>query len=210
MELDFSDINGTEEFASERGVISTPGEYHLLIADVNFGYSLDGETHHGDRIVVKFESLGELQKGATTQISLFNVKGSDSEKGSKMKLKKQLFFLVAVGLVSIDQIAEGNVPTFDFDNDEFRERARQRVTGRHVCAKLVKALDERFMDINYSDIYHIDDPRIVHYSKDEEAIKALPAEQRIDAATFHKLIASGAPKPAAKAAAVSDEELDQF
>lgn len=171
--------------------IKVPGWYHVHVTECLADVTPKGNPING--IFAEFSAFeGQPEAGKTTASTFFDPdplkaydpasgleyadwKGSQDGKGWLMSEKKQLSFLVATGLINESQFGKA----LEYDTDDAKDR--QLVIEVVVDDRNV---DKGYMQINYANTYHIDDPRVADLVKakklklNEAAIKLLPATMR--------------------------------
>ena len=158
--------------------LEVPGVYHLVIKDLDDSPTKsDGSLLSAFRVTVaaiegtpKNEDGSFAYPDATTKLTFFypNISSKD---GGKFAKKKIFRFLVAAGLMK---------PTDKKFTGELSD-----AVGSQVIAKLEYSDDShKYLDLAYSDIWHVDDPEAANYPRDEAAIKELPASLRCDPSLF--------------------------
>ncbi len=98
----------------------------------------------------------------------------DSDKTPEQNLwpiKKITAFLVGAGLMNESAIGQ------DVDVE------LQHSINRQLVIQMAAGKDD-FLDLHYSNIYHIDDPRVASIPRDQAALKLLPAQLRRDPKSF--------------------------
>lgn len=179
--------------------IKNPGWYHVFVnqclADVTGG----SKQTPINGIWAEFATLpGQGEDGKTTQSAFFdpdpikefnpdNGLSYDDWKESKegkawlMSQKKQLNFLVAVGLVTESKFGTA----LEYDTDD--------AVNRQLVLELVvddRNAEKGWLQINYSNTYHIDDPRVAalveakKLTLNQGALNLYPKGFRRDPASF--------------------------
>lgn len=176
--------------------IKVPGWYHVHVTTCLADITNNDKPING--IFAEFAAFdGQPEAGKTCQSSFFDpdpAKAYDPNSGASyddwkdgdgkgwlMAEKKQLAFLVATGLINESQFGK----ELEYDTDD----------GINRQLVLEMAVDDRnkdkgYMQINYANTYHIDDPRVADLVKakkltlNQDAIKLLPANLRRDPKSF--------------------------
>ena len=198
------------------GFLEEAGTYHVVINEVLEGQSSKGAPIDG--ITVTFEVLAGTSKGQeskTKQESLFAPSLKDVEKEQKngspcMARKKLGALLIATNLMDPAKLGQ----PINFEPSE--------MIGRQIVIKFdhQKEMDgegkytveTKYLQISYSDIYHVDDPAVASVPKNADALSLIPAEHRHDEAWFgwKKRKANGTPakREAVAAGNVADDLFD--
>lgn len=117
------------------------------------------------------------QKDQTVDLCFFYPKPSSKDQGAFATKQIDRFFL-STGI--INENLKGQEVDIDL----------QAAVGRQIIAKLELDQDGKHLRLAYADVFHVDDPAVSAIPKDENALKLLPASQRM----------IGGKKPAAKPA----------
>jgi hypothetical protein len=190
--------------------LQEPGTYHfaVLATDEN-PQSKKGELLNGFR--VDAEVLAGQHKGKQIELMFFNPKPTDKNNGEMAK-KKQWRFGMAVGLVG-GPAAVGEKKTVELAHSVGRQFI---ATVAHDNRETDAA--KKFLQLNFADIWHIDDPAAPQCERNQEAIAVLTKlapQLRRKPESFGKPSGNGAPaasRPAtqqqpATAAAMSADDL---
>jgi hypothetical protein len=155
--------------------LRTPGSYHLQVLDVEEqptnsrgelmnGFRVNASVLHGTACTPDGQCT---EKGKTVDIMFFNGKLTDKDQG-KFARQKQGKFFTAIGLFSTENC--GKKVQIDL----------QAAIGRQFVAALeLDSRDERYLQLRYADIHHVDDPAVKGIPKDEAALAVLPKELRL-------------------------------
>lgn len=121
---------------------------------------LGGQPEEGKSISATFFDPDPLKAfDPNSGISYDDWKESKDGKGWLMGEKKQLAFLVAVGLINEAQFGK----ELEYDTDD--------AVSRFLVAELVvddRNADKGWLQINYANTYHIDDPRVADLVKQKK------------------------------------------
>lgn len=168
------------ELASSGTYLKTPGKYHLLIEDMRVGLSTKDKTIDGT--TVKLKVLAGEHKGKTVDLVLWNVKLDGSEKSQAMTIKRLTNFYIAANVLQPEQLGE---------EVEFNE---EDASGATIVAELGPARkqddngnwveDDNNVDWHYSEIYHVDDPKVADVPKCPDALELIDAAKRHTADWF--------------------------
>jgi len=167
--------------------LQEPGTYHFAVMDVDENpQSKKGELLNGFK--VDCEAMAGPHKGKQVELMFFNPKPTDKNNGEMAK-KKQFRFAMAVVLVGGPKAA-GEKVTVDL----------QQAKGRQFIATVAHDNREgndsakKFLQLNFADIWHIDDPSAPQCERSQDAIKLLPAALRRKPESFAKADAGAASK----------------
>lgn len=136
--------------------------------------------------------------GKTVDLYFYEPKFS-SKDGGKWARNKRAAFAIASGL--IDESKLGQQVTIDV----------QGAVNRLVVAELVfgepNANGKKFLDLQFANIYHVDEPRVADFVKAfPQIIGMLPKGHRRDPATFKTATANGS-TPAPQSQPAADDDL---
>ena len=179
------DYQAGEDF-SAGGFLDEPGWYHLVVVDV----SAPPTKRDGSLIDNGFFSLhvqvltGSVsgQEEKTTTLTFFHPRDTDKDGGEFRRKVNDRAFL-ATGILRPED--KGKQVSIDLD----------AMRGRQIIAKLEKSKDEKYLQLAFSEIYHVDDPAVKSTPKSADALKLIPVDQRMVGSK-----APPAPKPSAPAA----------
>lgn len=192
--------------------IAIPGWYHLHVTSLADVYP-NGKPIEG----LFFEAAafpGQPEEGKVHGAPLYDPKpGKEETPGGLMAVRKLTAFLVATGLINESQMGQ----EVEYDTDD--------AVNRQIVVNLVPDTSDEnkgkgFLQVNYDQTLHIDDPRVADLVKEGkvklnlDAIKLLPAAIRrkpesfdleklggkISSASSNGSAASGSSKPAGNAA----------
>lgn len=163
--------------------IDKPGTYHLVITGADeHPTKANGEMLDAFRIAcLALEGTvregGEFtERDKTVNLMFFNPKLTDKNEGAFARQKQGKFFLAA-GLLTEDQL--GQEVELDLAD----------CVGRQIIATLEERdgdAGRTFIDLHFSDVWHIDDPAASKFPKCEKSIKLAPPPHRRDPKTFEK------------------------
>ena len=175
-----------ESFDTGGAFLQEPGTYHLAVLDVDeHPTAKDGKLLDGFRAQV--EVLAGPQAKKQAELMFFAPKLTDKN-GGEMAKKKQARFAIATGVLGAAK--PGEKVTVDL----------QLAKSRQLVATLAHRESQndptkKFIDLNFADIWHVDDPAAPQCERNQAALNLLPKSLRRDPASFRK--------PEAKAAANS-------
>jgi hypothetical protein len=202
------DFDAPEDMAGESTYLSEEGTYHMIITKVNEGHGPKGGTIDG--FSFEMDALGGTVDGVVGKShgeTFFSPKLSDKETAQMASKRKMAALFIAADLMRPDQL--GKPVKIDLAT----------MAGRQVMMKLARRMDKdestgkytvpsKFLQINYSDIYHVDDPAVKDIPKNAEALEMLEAPFRHNAEYFAPLARKATPKPVA--AAVAADSYDDI
>lgn len=170
------------------GFLEEAGQYHVVINEVLEGQSSKGTPIDG--ITVTFEVLAGTVKGQeskTRQESLFAPSLKDVEReqrdGSPCMARKKLgALLIATNLMDPANLGKA----INFEPSE--------MVGRQIVIKFEKqkeqdgegkyTVETKYLQISYSDIFHVDDPAVAAVPKNADTLSLIPADHRHNEAWF--------------------------
>jgi len=184
------EFEAAETLAPETNRLSTPGKFHLCITDVRTetkkGESIDGFEIECDVMAGTAEGC----EGKTLALTLYNPSG-DNETGRRIAQQRQTAFFIATCQINPNDLgksvklelndAVGRQIVVDIDHGKKKEN------GQLVSTK--------YMQVVYSNIYHVDDPEVKDVPKSKDALELIDPSQRKPESYF----AFKAPKNAPKA-----------
>jgi len=148
--------------------LQEPGTYHLSVLNVDEApTSNNGELIDGFRVEVDVLAGPQAKKQA--EITFFNPKLTDKNNGEMAK-KKQARFAMATGILPAAK--PGEKVTIDLQH----AKARQLIVT--FAKRKAKNSDKEFIDLNFADIWHVDDPSAPQCERNQDALKLLPAALR--------------------------------
>lgn len=170
--------------------LKTPGIYHLLITEVD-ERPIDKSGAAVDGFKVKFDVLGGPEAGKESDAMFFSPKSGDLKDAEGKKnwaLYKRAALFIATG-----QAVYG---------EKSASIELQDAVDRQVVAEFQyderdkdKPENQKFLQLHFANIYHVDDPAGAKAVKDEKSLKLLPASLRRSPEYFKPAQANGhAPK----------------
>jgi hypothetical protein len=184
------DTPQAEDLAGGGGFLHEEGKYHLMVEDIK-----DGVQPNSDDLIkngglgIKLKVLHGEHKGKTIGITLNDPNAAHKDQGEFAKVR-QCAFLTATNVLQFEHL---NGTSYSYD--EQAARGHQLI----VEFKLGKpnANGKQYLDVHFSNIYHVDDPRAKDVPKDAEALAVIPSEYRKPAEYFAPVLKA---KPKAEAA----------
>ena len=162
------DFDQSESVESSLPYLREPGKYHVVVTGLDPNPATrDGRPLDGLRVECEVLSgTTEKQAGKTFETLLFRGKETDKDKGEMAK-KKLTRLAVAFG----GQHSPGGKGKIDTD----------ACIGRQIVIDVAKNTGKdgkERLEINYSNIYHVDDPEVADVPKDASALGVIPRELR--------------------------------
>lgn len=157
--------------------VKTPGWYHVFC---NYSSDTTKKGKPVEGIATEFAVLpGQTDEGKVFETVFFDPDPTKAEddKGNLMAQRKQTAFLVATGLITEQQMG-GEV---EYDTDHAVER---QLVINLVLDNSDKNAGKGYLQLNFDDVLHVDDPRVAELVKakklklNEQAIKHLPPTMR--------------------------------
>lgn len=182
--------------------LSEDGWYHLAITDATDtptkqdGSLINGAMFRLSCVACAGTSANCVDKAVDLTFFAPNTSHKD---GGELGRKKIDRALLAVGAISPDQ-KESSV-----------EIEAAELVGRQFIAHLTKREGQKFLELAYADIFHVDDPEVAQHPKHAEMLATIPPELRRVGSrpAAAPVSAAAAPKPAPAAVpAVSVDEMD--
>lgn len=182
------DTSGSDELAGggNSEFLKAPGKYHVLIAD-----------HRCNRMakdtIIDGNTLDCVVQAGTTKdqedkkfgLTFHNPKITMSDKGKSWFRRKISALLVACNLIEPAKL--GGTCNKDWPD----------MVGSQIIVDLVHDDDGKFLDLNFANIYHVDDPRVADVPKNQAVIDLLPPDKRHGKEYFACLLERTAATPAA-------------
>lgn len=172
-----------ESFDTGGAFLQEPGTYHLAVMEVDeHPTTKKGELLDGFRVDVVVLAGPHDKKQA--DLMFFAPKLTDKN-GGEMAKKKQARFAIATGVIQAAK--PGEKVTVDM----------QLAKGRQFIATLAHResqndASKKFIDLNFADIWHVDDPAAPQCERSQQALKLLPESLRRKAESFAKQNGSAA------------------
>ena len=176
------ELDVPEEFSEGGNFLQEPGTYHVNVLASLEGQSFptrnnpDGKPIDG--FAVKLGVLAGTVEGQVdklTTINFFNGNLQHKDQG-KFARQKITFFAYANDLLDPNADQKGKRVSIDITKSN----------GRQFIIRLEKTKDG-YLEIAFSDIWHVDDPRAKEFPKNEQALAMIPKELRHDAKYFDVL-----------------------
>jgi len=176
-------LQTTESTQGEGGSLSVAGSFHCVITEVLEGLTKKGKAIDG--ITVTFEVLdGTVQgcAGKSHTESFFLPTSQDNDKNSAMKLRKLTAMAIAGGVMLPKQLGqEIDIPFAEMADRQivvkFDHQMEKDGNGEYT-------IPSKYIQVSYSDLYHVDDPAIEAVPKNADALSLIPQELRHNAEWF--------------------------
>ena len=172
-------LDTTEDIGGSAGekYLTEPGTYHCVVVSVDEGKGPKGNPINGFTAeLAVLDGTVAGQKDRETSVTFFSPDASKSEASQEWNRKKQTAFAIATGLLDLAKL--GSKVEIDL----------QEAVGRQLVIQLAHADDDKkFLQINYANIYHVDDPRAEKFPKSKEGLAIVPKELRKPAEYFAPL-----------------------
>lgn len=154
--------------------LRTPGVYHFSVNRIDDQHkSREGKPFNGLKVEVQVLAP-KAEEGKTATLS-FNTPSTAAKDGGEFARRKMGCLFIATGLVKPTQL--GQKVSVDL----------AAAIGRQVIAKVeLDEKDQKYIDLSYSDIFHVDDPNALKCERNERAISQIPAAHRLKAEDFPK------------------------
>jgi hypothetical protein len=181
------------ELSGSGSRLDTPGTYHFIVEDIQDGKQAGDSFLNG--LFAKLKVLHGEQKDQVFNLDLLDPT-MNSKDGGAFARKKQAAFLIATNVLTPEQ---ANGQTVSYEEQDAR--------GAQCIAEVRFGKDRdgnisKYLDLHFSNIYHIDDPRVAKVEKDEASLTVIDPKHRHDAAYFESMMgqrkqgSSPAPKTA--------------
>lgn len=178
----------TSQDTSTGSFLKEPGTYHLMIAD-----SQEHATDKGGKPLDAFRLCCQVlagttpgQEGKTVDLLIFHPKPTDKKEG-EFALKRRTRTLIAISMMK--PINRGEKVSVDLTPNG--------ATGRQFICTLAKS-DKGYLEMNFADVYHVDDPEAAAFPKATKLLAMLPAEWRLTAKDFGVEQSTSGAAPSAK------------
>jgi len=184
--------------------LTEPGTYHVVITAVKDGLgpkggAIDGFTFEMDVLAGTADGCS----GKTHTECLFAPNLTKSEDNQTMSKRKLAAFFIATGVMTPDQL--GKAVSIDVKKAEGaqllikleRQMLKNESTGKYD-------VPTKFLQISYSDMFHVDDPAVKDVPKNKDALGMIDKIDRHDESWFAFKAKKGSAKKEMVAASTSD------
>lgn len=164
------DLHGGGDF------LTTPGTYHLLIDRMRVGLNVKDEPLDGTTVevtVLDGDVQGQAKKKAN--LTLWDIKLDKPVEEQHVAVRCLTnFYLASNVLQPADLGKEVDIKPEDAESHQVvikLQYAQKKENGNWVE-------DRKFLRINFSDVYHVDDPAVASVPKDGSALKVIDPKYR--------------------------------
>jgi hypothetical protein len=186
--------DSAEDLGGEANHLEAEGVFHFLVEDIFDGYLSDGKTAiKNGGLGVKLEVLHGEHKGKKTGITLIDPNTSHKD-GGKAAAVKQSAFLIAANVLTFDQI-NGQMTSYDEQASRGHQIVAELRYPMEDGKKKVNDKGKSYLELHYSNIYHVDDPRVAKVEKDQAMIGLIDSKNRRDEAYFASVAGKHKPAP---------------
>lgn len=175
------EFDAAEEITGGGSYLEEAGTYHLAVNNVWEGSGPKGGVIQG--FTIGFQVLAGTvpdQEQKELNLVFFNPNLGHSEAAQRIAKQAQTAFVIATGLISPADL--GKRVSIDL----------QKAVGQQVIATLSinDYNDQKRLQLHYSNVFHVDDPRAKNFPKHADSIAILPTECRKGDSYFEPLNAS--------------------
>lgn len=175
-------FDAPETTTGEGGGINEPGTYHVVINDVREGETSQGKPIDGLTIMVEvLAGTVNGQANKTRSEALFTPSMKDIERETQsgepgMARKKLAALFIATNIMDPNQLGKSvSVDTAKMVGQQcvitFAHQMERDGEGKYTIAT-------KYIQISYSDIFHVDDPAVKDVPKNPEALALIGKEHR--------------------------------
>lgn len=174
-----------EDMQGGQNYLQVEGQYFFCVEAIHDGTLADGKTQiKNGGLGIKLEVAQGPHKGEIVTVSLNDPNGTHKD-GGKAAAAKQMAFLIACNVLTP---AQANGETVSYDEQDAR--------GQYLIAEVrfgdkknpEDPNEKQYLQFHYSNIYHIDDPRVAKFEKDATILQFISATNRHPAEWFAPLI----------------------
>ncbi|TWT65645.1 DUF669 domain-containing protein [Crateriforma conspicua] len=178
------DFDAPETTQNEGGATNEPGTYHVVVTETKEGESSKGKPIDGVTVAVEIlAGTVDGQQGKSHTESFFAPDLSQDESKQNNAKRKLAALFIAGGVMQPEQL--GKPAKIEVG----------QMNGRQMVMKLERRMDKdektgkwnvptNYVQVAYSDIFHVDDPEVSAVPKNAEALALIPADQRHKADWF--------------------------
>ncbi len=195
------EFNTPEEIGGDSKFLSEPGTYHFAVNKVAEGEGPKGGAIDGFSVHMQvLAGTTEDQEKKEFTLTFFQPKLTASEKAQQISRQQIAAFLIATELISPADL--GKAVSIDLS----------KADGMQLIATLSsnEYQGKTNLQLHYSNIYHVDDPKAKSFPKNDGALSLLPTEKRKGESYFAPLSAKKKAAPAPAASALSNSDLDEL
>jgi hypothetical protein len=170
------DLHGGGDF------LTAPGTYHLLIDQVKAGLNIKDEPMDGTTVeatVLDGDVAGQAKK--KINLTLWDIKMDKPVEEQAVTVRCLTNFFLAANVLQPEQLGQ-EVDIKPEDSESHQLVVKLQYAQKKENGKWVE--DKKFLRINFSDVFHVDDPEVANVPKDQSALKVIDPKYRHDAAWF--------------------------
>ena len=200
------------ELGGPSGFLEHEGRFHFHVDNLKVGLNYKDEPFDGTTVELSVMG-GEVagQEGKTLNVTLWDIDQSKSAEEQKQTISRLYNFYIATNVLQPSALGSSEV---EFDEKlaignqiVMRVGHKQKQVTENGKTKWVK--DPKFLQIAYSDIFHVDDPEVANVPKSASAIGLIPQQHRHDKAWFdYKKKAAGGAGGSTAAASSTAKKSD--
>lgn len=209
-------FDAPETTQGEGGGLSVPGTFHAVINDVVEGQTAKGKPIDG--LTVTFEVLAgtvDGQAGKTRSETLFvpslqDIQREEQSGTPSMPRKKLAALFIAANAMSPEQLGKPvNIDVATLVGQQlvikFEHQKEKDGQGKYT-------IETQYIQISYSDIFHVDDPAVAAVPKNDESLSLIEPAKRHPAAWFDwkKKKVAAPRRPQMAAAGMNGDASDIF
>lgn len=162
-------FDAPEDLTVESSRLTEPGTYHFVVTAIREGEGGSGSPVDG--FTVEADCLGgtiDECAGKSHKETLFAPDLSKTEKNQLMSKRKLAAFFIATDLMKPDQL--GKPCNIELQNAVGRQFVMKLARQMEKDANGNFTVETKFLQLNFSDIFHIDDPEVKDVPKNVEAL----------------------------------------
>ena len=170
------DLHGGGDF------LATPGTYHLLIDRMRVGLNIKDEPMDGTTVeatVLDGDVSGQAKK--KINLTLWDIKLDKPVEEQASTIRCLTNFYLAANVLQPEDLGK-EVDIKPEDSESHQVVIKLQYAQKKENGKWVE--DKKFLRINFSDVFHVDDPEVATIPKDQSALKVIDKKYRHDAAWF--------------------------
>jgi hypothetical protein len=172
------DLVDADDMTGGGAYLEEPGTFHLLINEVHDGCGPNGNPIDGFSIECEvLAGTVENCSGKKVGLTIWKPNLTKGEKSIAMARRIASAFFIATDLTNPNAL--GKSATIDVNN----ARSKQ-IVARLAIQKDRDGNPTKFLQINYSDVFHVDDPEVATIPKDLDALQIVAAKLRHEADYF--------------------------
>jgi hypothetical protein len=197
-----------EDLSGGGNFLDQEGTYHVIVTEVKAGKDRQDKVIDGNTYTLSVlggaNAVGKAtdQVGKTTQQTLRNPNLKHSD-GGKFARKIVGSFYIATGLVDLSQLGK----RVELNVEDTADRQFVVKLHKEPYTDSKTGQEKTALAISFSDIYHVDDPRVATVPKDTESIKLIPAALRRKPEYFEPILKAAAKEQESKGKDVDVDAL---